>query len=297
MPLKIVMFYNQVAEGWTETYYVNTLQDPYSYIFSITNPQLQPLVTFRHSSVYIYAIRATTIGGIRQSYTYFYPGSAQLTGQPVGIAFGIPAPVGQLAWAGPSSEDLHCTLIDINNHKRPLYLRGLNQVDVIRNPNGQSAPSPYLAGGIKAMNTALMKLGWCIQYENRPPNNGLVWNQVMTVAPTAAGSPFSQLTLANAPVGIVPGQTQIVFQGIPTDYLPGFPRITIPVAAGGMAITVPWLFRANSTPYQPQKMKYTVVNNGYGQIIGTIPGEFSERKTGRAFGVPRGRSRAKVKAS
>ena len=84
MALKVVLFYNQYAEGFTETYYVNTTTSPYAYINSLTNKQLYFFVGFRHSSVSLFAIRATTIGGSRTSYTYVYGGSTQLTGLALG---------------------------------------------------------------------------------------------------------------------------------------------------------------------------------------------------------------------
>ena len=199
--------------------------------------------------------------------------------------------------ADVSSTDAFCALYDSNGKRRPLYVRGLNDIDVLRNSTGLSNPSPGLIKALNNMLGQIYSLGWCIQWEQRPPTGGLIWNSVLTV--TADGN-FSILGMQAVIAGLIPGSTQIVFQGIPTDDLPGFPRIATVV--GGVngppqTIIIPYRLRtAGAGPYLPTKLKCCVVVNQYTPITNLQFESFGERKTGRAFGVPRGRSRVKIKA-
>lgn len=291
MPLKVVLFYNQFAEGFTETYYVNTTQSPYQWIGNTTNKQLYFFVGFRHASVSLYAIRATTVGGPRQSFTYVYGGASAMVGSnPNGTQFIGPT-------ADVSSTDAFCDLYDAFGKKRPLYVRGLNDYDVVRNTAGQSVPSSGLTNALQNMLYAMQSLGFCIQWQTRPPTNGLVWNQAFTLTGIGTGT---TIALTGPVPGLVIGSSQIVFQGIQTDYMPGFPRITTPTyasAAAPWSITIPYLARFPvANVFIPNKLKFCLVADQYTAITGLTFNVFGERKTGRAFGVPRGRSRAKVRA-
>lgn len=294
MPLKIVLFYNQGSEGFTETYYSPSTAQPFDYLNGIALPRLYPLVAFRHSSVSLYAIRATLLGANRVSSTYFLPVSDKLSGTFRNNPDGVDPP---LQGADVSSTDAYCQITGELGASRPLYVRGLNDPDVIRNGILASTPSPNLVKGLASMQSALIALSWAIQKESRPPTAPLIWALVGTVAPL--GTNTSRLTLNVAIPNLVVGTSQVVFQGIPKDDIPGFPRIVVPFAATVVApftLDVAYTFRGKVDPYIPAKMKVCLVINTYDPITVLRFARFGERKTGRAFGVPRGRSRAAVRA-
>lgn len=296
MALKIVVFYNEGAEGFTETYYANTTTNPYAYINSLTNKQLYPLVSYRDQNTLLYAIRASTIGPTRQSYTYVYAGNSAMNGLgPVNQ--NQPGPTSSLP--DVTSTDAFCALYDIAGKRRPLYVRGLNDSDTILLQNGQSTPSPYLNKGLMGHGSALVSLGWCIQWENRPPA-GLAWYYPVICAPgTVAGT--AVLTFNEQIAGVVPQQSALLFQGVNRNTFPGFPRQPIVYSVtnvGGLwQYYIAWSVRQTTPPPSiPAKMRCCLVSYQYTPINELLFEKFGERKTGRAFGVPRGRSRAVVKA-
>jgi hypothetical protein len=288
---KIVLFYNQLQEGWTETYYDNTNNSPLTVARAIYNAgSLINFVQYRHYTTELWGIRVTQIGGSRTNFSINTAGQL-LTGDriPVGNADETPD-VTSTSWVlklGTSPQ----------TQTRHIWLRGLNDVDTLRDDDGEPNPSTYLQNGWARQLLAIQTFGWNLQYEIRPPNGGLVWNYVTSVA--SAGPNTSTVFLSAAPNLNLVANPQVVFQGIPRDDLPGFPRQPTVISQSNVApfnIVITYRYRASVTPYIPAKLKFCPAVYGYFPISNFYQVEFEERKTGRPFGTPRGRARGSIRA-
>jgi hypothetical protein len=289
MPLKIVIFYNQNQRGWTETYYSPSSSTPRDFIRAIRPISLSQFVKFRNKTVFLYGIRASVIGQNRNSFTSVFIGDQAITG--LGDANDKTGP-------DVTTTDGFVDLYAANGAKRPLYLRGLNETDVNISIIGQPVPGANLTDGIQGMVATIKGQGWCIQQEQRPPNAALLWYPVTTVAPNndlALITLFGTITFQGA------APYQVVFQGIPRDDLPGFPRMATVlgsvVAGGNTILTISYRVRnQGGGTYAPVKLKVTQVVNTYQPITDYDFVGFGERKTGRPIGVSRGRTRPAVRA-
>jgi len=290
---KITLFYNQFTQGWTETwYYTGTLSPSY-----FTDTPLPSLlfnsIQFRAVGTSLVAARYSIIGQPRSTFTTFF-GNKYVTPP---VAGGKPADV--------SAEDLLIKLLANGGATKHMYIRGLQWQDTQRDPEtGLPDISAFLLQGLQQYLTSCFINQWAIQAQQNPfANPGLFNAQVVSIAPTAGNSEQSDLVINFAPV-FAGTNPSVIFHGVDKNDLPGFPR-ACPVVAYGNApspyIRIPYRFRAATNPYLPQRLTlwqqlYTYqpilqpqVSSGQLQIINLLT-----RKTGKAFFVPRGRTRAAI---
>lgn len=290
MALKVNIFYQSGTNGWTETYYIPSATDPIAWIAANgQSTTLKNFVSFRAPLTSIVAIRASQVGAPRVTYTRFTFGDPLLVGTAGIVSGGGPDTTGAAA---------RMSMIAGAGQTRQLWIRGLRDIDISRDGNGNSVASANLTNGFNNMYNALAGWGFAIQNVVVPPNGGLVWYPVQTVAPDAA-NPTTQSFLATttAPVGGLAAFPALYIRGIPTDNLPGLPTkisVTGVTATGTVGFTIPYAFRGKVNPQPVAKMKCCVLQYNYNTITKWEFEQFTTRKTGRPTFLSRGRARTKV---
>ena len=182
--------------------------------------------------------------------------------------------------------------------KKFVSLRGLSEVDVSRNNDGTDNLTAQLEKGINKYFNAISNAGLYIRTQVRPMVGGNLWYNVSSVAPETNGY-GSFLTCSPLPAFPITPDTQIVFQGIPRDDMPGFPKqcpvnYIAPGPPTGVGIPYRLRITAGTTSYQPAKLKFCILQYAYWTIDAGRFIRFSEHKTGRPTGVPRGRAKSAV---
>ena len=287
MALKLTLFFNMNQQGWTETWYHPSSLDPVAFINGLQDAFYQASVAFRGPNVLLYAIRASVVG-TRKNYSYPLQ-RYNYTGPPSG-------------GAGDYQEDVATDAVfkiyGQLGQKRHVFFRGLRDLDVEKTLDGADNPSARLTKLVGLWIAQLAAYNLSIQYLVKPPNGGLVYYPVDIVAPFSATSPNSNLAV---PVPVPLGGTSgiLLFQGIPRNDLPGFPKQVAPISQTGTTpntVMIPYRYRAQTATYSPQKLKFCILTYAYDVVSFPEFVSFSERKTGRAFGASRGRSRVAVAA-
>lgn len=288
MACKVVLFFNQDDQGWTETYY-HGASDPKILLNSFSDSFWNKSITFRAVGTQLFSARGTQLNTTqRVSYSLFFQG-AHIQG--VEGAAGSDPDV--------TATDALFTLYTSPIGSRKAYYRGLRDSDTLRDANGFSQPTALIARQLNTWIQALSDNKFCIRVGGRPPDLGLVWVNVVQVEPIASG-PYSKVTV-DAPSGLVAGVSQVQFQGVDKNLLPGFPTkakvVGVSETSDAHSFTVPYKFRGASNPTFPRaNMRACKVAYTYTVIDDWAFEEFHTHKTGRSFGVPRGRSRAAVRA-
>jgi len=288
MPSKVVLFFNQDQQGWTETYYTNAVLTYQSFNTPPWVNFFQKSMAMRGPGCYLYGARWTDEAATRVNYSQVFD-----------FAYV------SVASSGPevTAVDACLKLLTVNEYSRHLFLRGLYQPWVIRSPvNGAPSPAPALLLAITNYIIAMNQLGLCVKIvENPAVFPGLPNAQVLQVVPNPANGEQSILTLSQALGIATPPAAKVHFGRIPRNDLPGFPAACVlanQIAGPPPTIIVPWRYRASTPTYTPQAMHVYASVFNYVQIAAPSAisptwqlVSFQERKTGRAFGVPRGRAR------
>ena len=291
---KIVLFYNQYQQGFTETWYFNGTLVPSFFLTSSFNSVAQASMSFRHPAVTLIAARYSIDGQPRSTFTQFF---GQKYAQ---------SPVQYSGTPDPSSLDLLIKLYSVAGQYKHMYIRGLNQADTTRGfLVGDSRPSASLISGLQNYLSQAWSIGWGIKTAQTVFSNPALWqSQVQSVAPHAANPETSDVQTLTMPVFSGGPPFYVRFARVPHNDLPGFPRqcqVILYTSATPGVITVPWRYRANLSLTTPQNM--AVYQNIYSywqlatptQSLGYFqPLSFLERKTGKAFFTPRGRTRAAI---
>jgi hypothetical protein len=289
MAMKVVFFYQQGARGWTETWYTQA-NNPISWQeVNITPALLTTLVAFRAAGTRVVACRISQVDPPRLSFTLQFAGRYKIVST-LGSTTNAP---------DMASTDAMWQINGTDGSKRKLFIRGLRDVDTVRDADGFDTPSPFLTSGVNKMLTNLFNIGLVLRSQVRPPNGGLAWNTVIGVTPQVAMPAYTQITTLNNPVLPSPPPCKIVFQQLNKDNLPGFPiqTETVPgfvIAGNGIVVKYRYRGPSNPTPFTTMRftgLVYTYIAMGTWTFVA-----FSERKTGRPFGVPRGRARSPVRA-
>ena len=224
MPTKVVLYYNQLNAGFSETYY-HPSADPVTLANNFAIGFYQKMVNFRSSDTVLEAARFSSTTPPRKSF----------------LIRPYPKPQGTSGATGDVGPDVVSTtavfaLQSTDGATRRIFLRGLADQDVKRDIFGNDTPSAGLRSGTDKMFLELFKQGFCIRVSNRPPNAGLTWQNIVLVGHTdATNSDSSYFVLDNQVVRFAKND-MLQFNGVPGD-LPRFPRkaiITGVVLDGGV---------------------------------------------------------------
>jgi hypothetical protein len=289
MSLKVVFFYNNGPDGWTETYYANS-NDPFNFLTNVP-PNIWSLSTaFRAANVDLFAVRATLLGGgARKSYT-------------LALAGKFPSPASAQSSSGlpdaPQVDALFNIVDGAGNHKKTFF-RGLIDAQVGYIASGQSIQNAALIKAIQTFISAMGNYQFQLRYQNRPPNSGLTWFTVQSVSPaTALGFPqFSFCSTPTAPGIATPQPFPVIFQNVNRNSLPGFPLNTNCIGQSNVSpfgIVIPYLYRNTAAFFPNKNMRFCQQSYSYNAMFLGIFQRFTVHKTGRNFGTPRGRARVVV---
>lgn len=279
---KIVIFYNQGPRGFSETYWLPD-QNPKAAADGLTNQFLNAMVGFRAQNTSIYAIRASNEGPPRLSYLrlagFQFQGASGLTAESLPDVITTTAVVRLSSAAGVT---------------RRVFLRGLPDDLVVRNIFARDTPPAAMIAAIDKYTKALATAGMQIRYQLRPPAGGLAFQQVSALIQPPDLPQYTQITFVPV-AGFAPVTgANIVFSGI-DPRLRDFPRIAKITSVGVIGVTqtlnIAYRMPAGGL-VSPAKMKMLNLVYGLSPIAEGDFERFSEHKTGRPFGLLRGRSRA-----
>lgn len=289
MALKVTIFYNQFNRGWTETWYTNGSSLPSTIPVADYNA-LDASIKIRGIGTNIYAIRYSVEGGAGNSITFPTKNSFEA--------------VGVNQWNGTSTppEPVSTTavykLIGSNGLRKRIFLRGLQDSDVVRDEQGADVPSAHLNQSVANYFSLAMTAGWSIRQVQTPRNTNISYQSVVSLTPVPGNPNQTTVLFQGEQIFTATPLTFARFAAIPTDDVPGFPRIA-PVlattAAPGPTIIITYRLRGNAA-YAPAKMRLIKLAYNYLPFTSNVFERFSEHKTGRPFGSLRGRSRSAVRA-
>lgn len=289
MPCKVVLFFNGVEDGWTETYY-SQVNDPFTLINSFPNSFYTARASGLDKDSTFVAIRATNVAPPRLNYTLYLGNKYSGTGTVLSPS----------QYPAVENTDALVQFIDILGNRKKTYIRGLPtswpQLDAQGNPN---PPAPMLTF-LTAWTNQLTKNALQLRNAQRPPAGApaLKWYNVVNIQELSGSQSLSVLALDSDYTPVFDSVTPIVFQGIPRNNAPGFPKQCVPTSASnttGPTVNVPWRFRAQGTEIFPQKMRFCQLRYVYNQIADYQFERFTTHKTGRPFFVPRGRAPVAIK--
>lgn len=291
MPSKIVVFFNQAQNGWTETYYTSASQggiNPYNAPFL---QWMQARYAILAPPGRIYGFRVSSITLPKQSQIWLFQDDYQ---QGLGQAGGNTLPPDYV------SVDLLVQVIGVTGKMRHIWIRGLPVAYVSRDVYGTFVLSPAASSAVAKVFNAMYKCNLSIRYLIPPGSAGVVQYPIFSVGPTPGMPNNTQLTTTALTSFPLSGSNEALFTGIPHDDLPGFPRITLgwnPTTTAGVGtINIPYRYRASVALYNPQKLKMQNLLYGLDGFNDLSVQGVTEHKTGRPFGSGRGRSRVLVRA-
>jgi len=289
MTLKLTFYYNQGKQGFTETFYASGA-DPQAYVFNtLSTSLLRKLAAIRSMTTSMYAVRASVVDNPRNSYLRLINGEFSGSG-----GFG-----GLLDVPDVVSTDAVIQLTGSGAIKRRLFLRGLRDDWVVRDALGNDKPPAGFTTQLNNYFNAIQAAGFQIRVTVLPPAGGLVWQNVFQVIEAVPGSGSVQLQTAGVVAAPFVKGAYVVIQGAPAQTLPRFPRIAQITAVGdagtpGIFIAYHKLSGGNVTV---RKMRFAALTYSYEPITSYQFERFSEHRTGKPFGLLRGRSRGLARVS
>jgi len=287
MSIKVVIFYNQFSAGFSETWYLAGSSPVIDTSQTLWKNFLKASIGCRATGTVITAIRFSTVEPPKRSFL------VRLFGEYV-------APVRE-GFAEITPDVVSTTgvfTVTSGTSRKRIFMRGLPDEYVQRTNTGQDE---MINAALQATNryfATAQRLGLSIRQQVPAGGGGPVSYPVLSVRPDPANNHWSILT-SNTQVLLAPGpQMFLRFNGIPFDDLPGFPRLATLVHTTAVApfeATVPYRFR-NQETVTPSKMRFCQNVWEVQPTVEFVFDRWSERKTGRPFGVLRGRSRGLVRA-
>lgn len=281
MPCKLVLYFNQFASGFSETYY-HPSTNPITLADSLSNAFYQAAAAPRSVDTILVAAR----------FSDTLPPRASTLVRPYPVAQGTRS--GTLD-VGPDvvSTDAVWLLTSSLGATRRLFMRGLADQDVRRDIFGNDLPSATLRTLTYAWLQALFAAGFSIRTSQRPPNAGLVWSPVIRVARDPESSARSSYFISTSATQLFTRGQSVQFNGVPKS-LPRFPRKAV-ITNAVRVDDVWWYFLQYGLPggvfVDPPTMRVTPSSYAYSVISRWAFERFSEHKTGRPFGSLRGRAR------
>jgi hypothetical protein len=274
---KVILQYTQPSKGFEEVFYVtaSSLRDA----ANLGEPFLISTLSFRHSLTVLSRARVSSVDNNRQAVVV-----------PINRQGFVSTTTGPDVCATAAV----CNLVDTTNGAtRHLWLRGLNDIDVARDPNtGRDVPSPGLDERINGYMARLEADNYQIRSLKRVDGSAIKQVPVVQVAPgTQDGTAVLKLT---ASFGVAPGGRVNLYQ-CPVKQLPGINGQWSVLSYDGVngLLTIRYRMPGTATVPTP-KATIRNVDYNYGRIRAEFSGFsfFSTRDTGRNPLGGRGAKRA-----
>lgn len=288
--VKVVFFYNEGTLGFSETWY-NEASTPIALDLS-----KGPFATFlkaslncRASAAYIYGARVSNVAPPKLSNPWFF--GAQYAQSDAYIANPANAP-------DVVSTDAEYLVFDGSGNKRQFTFRAIPDSYVAYTPSFAPIESSYLSKAVSAYFKGVIASGLQFGVSSKAGSAGYIPNMITSIEASPANPVWSRLTLTTAPAYTIGAGNYVLFHGINKNKVPGFPTKAQVMAqnAGALWIDIPYLFRGATAIYNPTKASVIPFNLTLASVSTWQFQRFSERKTGRPFGVLRGRARSVVRA-
>jgi len=266
MPFYKVSYVFKLADqGWTETYYRQADDAGSCVNMSITS--LNKFISFRSDTTVLQAVRAVEVGGVRR---------------------GVVRPLTFLTGGGAGNPDVtgvtaQMKLSSSAGHNRILSVRGLADSSVLRSAAGASQPTAALTNALQDMMTEVIALGYRIQFFTAQTKYNVV-----SLSPQTGNENITVVTLpAGTPIPAVGDQVR--FFGFDRCILHDFSSPFRVLYVGTNSFMIGYKWRLKDTSVSPANLQYAQAVYGYDPInLGGFY-TFTTRKTGRPFGLSRGR--------
>jgi hypothetical protein len=283
--LKVVVFYNQGARGFTEVWYSAGSTPPT--VLSLSQQAfLTQSIGFRAPGTVITGLRFSQIGGTA-SYTFR-----------LGNFYTAPGYVNPTITDDVVSTTALCQIYDSTYNRKNIFLRGLRDADVVRGPTGIDTPTATLTKAITAYLNAAVSAGFLMQIQQNPTNTpALSYNPIIDIQSGSVSNLVTRIVLANAPGFNLGNPVFIRILGVPPNLLPGLPKIVqvqSAVNVGTFSVDVNVFFRSPQVVFPPRG-KIIINLYNYPPPLGIQFIGFGEHKTGRAFYQPRGRKSVAIR--
>jgi len=282
MPMKIVLMFNQVNRGWTETYY-SPADNPPGKVEDDVLQIVKASVKFRNHLTVLWGIRFSQMQAPFKS--VFYPLSSKFTS----------GDGGSPEEPDPVSTDGVWNLRGQNYSRRQVSIRGLDDNQIIRHSaTGTDLPTAKLLKAVDQYFGSMVQAGWQIRVQKNPNNSALSFFNVLQIrGATFQGAPVSAIRTVQAlPGGLVVGQG-VRFQGPYKAFMPQFPRVQkiLGFVAGAQPeVYMSWRPPNEADVYNPINVKFIPAEYIFQNMSAWDFVRFSERKTGGPFGRLRGRT-------
>lgn len=266
MPFYKVSFVFKLADqGWTETYYKQA--DDAGGCVNLTVGQLTKFVSFRSDLTRLQAIRAIEVGGVRR-------------GVVRALSWLNPGTLGAADVTGVTAQ---MKLSAFSGHNRILSVRGLADSSVLRDGSGGSTPTAALTNGLTDMMAEVVNQGYRIQFFTSQTKYS-----VLSLSPQTGNENITVVTLpAGTPVPAV-GE-QVRFFGYDRCILHNFNAPFRVLYNSATSFSIGYKWRLKDTSLSPALLQFAKVVYGYDIINQGTFAVFTTRKTGRPFGLSRGR--------
>jgi len=287
MALKVVLFYEQAARGWTETWYTPGTTLPVS-LPNACDRLAKAGIAMRAQGTTLTYVRYSVVG-TRQSFLFR-----------MGSTYVAPTCSPEFCSEDVVTTCLMTKFYTSDGKKRFIWLRGLRDSNVTRNGNGDSVPAGALLAQLNSYTAAVKGGNFQIRFLEQPTEfPAIVKAPITLIGPNPLDITKTDIFIKGAlPVTWIPNKTILRIIGVSQDQCPGMPRTalifsTAPV--GGVGVTIPYNLRNQSTVKPPNGNLFEVVYQ-YADVYDSEWQYFGEHKTGRPFGVPRGRASVRVRA-
>lgn len=262
---KLSFIFKLIDQGWTESYYV---QEPTATAAINIDPlTMGKFIDFRAQQTVLQAVRAVEVGGVRRGVVL----PVNRRGQSSGATPDITGATAQIAYSSP------------DGHNRKLWVRGLADADVVRAADGSSQPSAFLNAGLLRMIDQVTYKPFRIQFLTAQPKYSN-----LTLMPQTGNDAITTVNFPPAQTTPIPGE-YVRFFGYDRCILHNFSAPFRVLAATAGQFSIPYKWRLKDASYAPANLQWAKVVYGYDPIATGGFVQFTTRKTGRPFGLSRGR--------
>ena len=283
MATKMTMFWNQSSAGFSETWYHPSVT-PKVLADTLPNSFWTKAAALHDETTVLRGVRFSSTVPPKQSYLMIpYPPRRG-------------ARTGSTADPGPDvvSTTIVYRILSATGQSRRVWFRGLADSDTFRTTIlGTDLLNPQIENAIEGWMKALRSEGFAIRFAVLPPNGGLLWLKVAEVH-HLTGQSANRASLRMG-AGVLDPTVGIpyYFNGSQSD-LPRFPRkaeILAQQVLGGVTYSEIAYQLPGGETVSPKNLRMAPTVNATSVIDSWDFERYGEHKTGRPFGMLRGRAR------
>jgi hypothetical protein len=274
--MKVSFIFEAGAGGWSEQWYSDEADATSAFNRLNTNAFMTGFFAPRGAGVSLIAMRISDVAVPRSAQVFSIEVSRAILGMSVGVSDDAPQEALMIS----------CTLAPTG--QRTILLRGLKDYNYKRDNSGAFVPSTLQIADVNAFINSVNVLGALKTRHLIPPatiNPDRLINQL------SVGDANGQSTLVSY-TGTAPivGQ-RVIFHKLPFNEFPGLKGVHPVTTLQTNAFTVPVRFTSPLTPFPIAGGLWRFADYDYRRILSFFLKDIREKKIGRPFDSPRGRSR------